>query len=90
MKEKIVQMAELFKILSNDVRLCIIMNLCLNKEKRVTDLQDCAGVSQSLISQQIAKLRTAKIIEANKKGNEVYYSIANKNIEEIVRKTIIK
>jgi ArsR family transcriptional regulator len=90
MKEKIVQMAELFKILSSDVRLCILVNLCLNKEKRVTDLQDCAGVSQSLISQQLAKLRAAKVIDANKKGNEVYYSIANKEIEELVRKTILE
>jgi ArsR family transcriptional regulator len=89
MKEQIVQMAEIFKILSNEVRLCILVNLSMNKEKRVTDLQDCACVSQSLVSQQLAKLRDAKVIIANKKGNEVYYSLANDEIKDVIRKTLL-
>lgn len=88
MKNEILQMSELFKILSNDVRLCILINLSKSEEKKVADLQECAGVSQSLISQQLAKLRIAKVIQANKIGNEVYYSLKNEEIKNIIDKLI--
>lgn len=89
MRDKILHMSELFKLLSNDVRLCILINLCKSEEKKVADLQECAGVSQSLISQQLAKLRTAGVIKANKISNEVYYSLKNEEIKEIINKLIL-
>ena len=46
MKQKITEMSNIFKILSNEVRLCILVNLCNNEEKRVTDLQCCSNSSQ--------------------------------------------
>lgn len=86
MKKKIFQMSEIFKVLSNDVRLCILTNLCKNGEKRVNDLQICANSSQSFVSQQLSKLKSMGIISANKVGNEVYYSIVNKEIKDIIEK----
>ena len=89
MKDKILHMSEIFKIFSNDVRLCILVNLCKNEEKKVTELQECARASQSVVSQQLAKLRTAQVICANKKGNEVYYSIKNNEIKRMIEQMII-
>ncbi len=88
MKERILHMSEIFKILSNEVRLCILVNLYKNGEKKVTELQGCAGVSQSLISQQLAKLRALGIIVASKVGNEVYYSLKNEEIKEIIAREL--
>lgn len=90
MKNKIIHMAEIFKMLSNDIRLCILVNLCINAEIKVTELQECSKASQSLVSQQLAKLRIANIISADKRGNEVYYSIKDNEIKEIINNTILK
>jgi DNA-binding transcriptional ArsR family regulator len=85
MKKNIKELADIFDILSNEVRLCILVNLTNNKEKNVTSLQNCAQASQSLVSQQLSKLKIMGIINANKIGNEVYYSIANKEIANIIK-----
>ena len=90
MKKEISHMSEIFKILSNDVRLCILSNLYKNGESKVTQLQECAGASQSLVSQQLSKLRAANIISADKRGNEVYYSIKDDEIRKIIKINIFK
>lgn len=89
MKEKILHMSQIFKILSNDIRLCILVNIIKKREVKVTDLQECVGASQSLVSQQLAKLRLQDIIEANKKGKEVYYSLKDEKIKEIIEKIVL-
>lgn len=83
MKE-INDMSEIFKVLSNEVRLCILLNLFKNGEKRVSDLQDCSGSSQSFVSQQLAKLKALGIISSRKEGKEVYYYIENNKIKKIL------
>lgn len=86
MKEEISNYAKMFDILSNEVRLCILINLYCNESKKVMDLQDCANVSQSVISQQLSKLRALGIISARKVGNEVYYSINGGEVKELMKR----
>lgn len=84
MKNKIAQLSKVFKLFSNEVRLCILLNLQLNGEQKVGDLQHCTDSSQSFVSQQLAKLKALDIITSRKVGNEVYYSIKNKEVGEIL------
>lgn len=84
MKNKITQLSKVFKIFSNEVRLCILLNLQLNGEQKVGDLQHCTDSSQSFVSQQLAKLKALDIITSRKVGNEVYYSIKNTEVGEIL------
>lgn len=84
MEETISRIATIFDILSNEVRLCIILNLFKGEEKRVSELQHCAKVSQSVISQQLSKLKSLGIINFRKVGNEVYYSLNDGNIKNII------
>lgn len=81
--------AELFKILSNNVRLCILTNLCKNGEKKVNELQQCTNSSQSFVSQQLVKLKYMGIISDRKEGTEVYYKLVDKNIENTIKKIIL-
>lgn len=81
--------ADLFDILSNEVRLCILTSLCMNNEKNVTGLQYCAKTSQSVVSQQLSKLKAMGIITAKKVSNEVYYSIIDKEIERIIKQIVL-
>lgn len=82
--------AELFKILSNDVRLCILTNLCKNGEKRVSDLQRCSLASQSFVSQQLMKLKYMGIITDRKDGVEVYYKICDDKVKDVIQKIILE
>lgn len=90
MNNKLIDMAETFKMLSNEIRLCILVNLYKKGEIKVNELQVCSEASQSLVSQQLAKLRAANIITAKKVGNEVFYSLKDEKIMEIIEKIIIK
>jgi ArsR family transcriptional regulator len=85
MKKNVKELADIFDILSNEVRLCILASLCKFKEKNVGGLQECARKSQSVVSQQLSKLKSLGIITSRKVANEVYYSIANKDIEAIIK-----
>ena len=84
MKKQITNLAKMFDILSNEVRLCILVNLYLHGEKNVTDLKECADSSQSFVSQQLSKLKDLGIIEARKRGVEVYYSIKDPEIKRVI------
>jgi len=82
--------AELFKVLSNNVRLCILTNLCKNGEKRVNELQQCANSSQSFVSQQLMKLKYMGIITDRKDGAQVYYKISDERVQNIIKKIILE
>ena len=86
MKQKITEMSNIFKILSNEVRLCILVNLCGGEEKRVTELQCCSNSSQSFVSQQLSKLKALGIVSSHKNGVETYYYLTDKKICDIIKK----
>lgn len=86
MDKMINKYANLFDVLSNEVRLCIILNLCNTAEKNVGQLQKCTNASQSVVSQQLGKLKSLGIITSRKEGNEVHYAIADLEIKEMVNK----
>lgn len=76
--------AEILKVLAHPVRLCIVKGLLENGECNVSHMQLCLEAPQSTISQHLQKLRAAGIIEGRRKGLEVYYSLRNKKIEELI------
>jgi len=82
--------SKLFKVLSNNVRLCILTNLCKNGEKRVSDLQECALASQSFVSQQLIKLKDMGIITDRKDGVEVYYRVTDEKVKDILKKIVLE
>lgn len=83
-KKILIQKAELLKAISNPIRLCLVSKL-LNEEKlNVSYFTNCMEVSQSNISQHLAKLRDLNILESEKEGQNVYYSLKNKMIKSIV------
>lgn len=85
LKKKLEDKAELFKSISHPVRLCILEMLLRNNKINVTDMQCCIEVSQSTISQHIAKLKAAGIIKGEREGVEIYYSISNEQIKKIIK-----
>lgn len=63
---------------------------CLKeKSKNVKDLIKNCGLSQSAISQHLAKLKSLKIVKCQKKGREIYYQLTKKSIGRISQKLLV-
>lgn len=79
--------AELLKVLAHPVRLCIVRGLLTNtnEERNVSHIQNCLGMPQSTISQHLAKLRSAGVIEGRRRGLEVFYQVINEDAKKIVQ-----
>jgi predicted transcriptional regulator len=82
-------MSNLLDTLSNTTRLKIIE--CLSqKPKNVTEIVNVCGISQSAVSQHLAKLKESGIIDSVKKGREIVYHVKVKSASKLpkVLKTI--
>lgn len=62
----------LLKLLANKHRLMLLCSL-VEGEKSVGELEEILGLSQSSLSQHLAKLRDADIVDFRKEGKSVYY-----------------
>ncbi len=68
--------AAIMKQLANPKRLIILCQL-LTEEKSVGELADAVGLSQSALSQHLAKMREAGLVDAQKRGQMVYYRLCS-------------
>ena len=68
--------ASLLRALSNEKRLMIVCEL-YKGEKSVGELENIVGLSQSALSQHLAKLRRDKIVRTRRSAQTIYYSLAN-------------
>lgn len=66
--------ADIFSAFGNKVRTKLL--LCLEqKSKNVSEIIATCGLSQSAVSQHLAKLKEARLVSARKEGKQVYYSL---------------
>lgn len=70
--------AALLKALSNEKRLMIACVL-RDGEQCVGDLEKMVGLSQSALSQHLARLRRDGIVKTRREAQTIYYSLSNKN-----------
>ena len=68
--------ATMLKQLANDKRLLILCQL-VSGEKSVSELSVNIGLSQSALSQHLAKMRKAKLVQTEKRGQQVYYRLSS-------------
>ena len=75
--------AALLKALSNESRLLILCNL-VSGEKCVGELNDRIPLSQSALSQHLARLRKDELVSVRKEAQTVYYRISSPEAEQII------
>ncbi len=76
--------AEKIKALAHPHRLCIVKGL-LDGGCNVTKIQECLDLPQSTVSQHLARLKAAGIIEGRRNGLEICYSVVDEDIINIAR-----
>lgn len=87
-KEQIIEKAELFKALAHPIRLCIVNGLISQPGCNVSKIKGCLDIPQSTVSQHLAKLKGAGVVEGKREGLEVYYYVINDDVRKIVRDLI--
>lgn len=77
------EVAALLKQLSNRRRLMILCRLAAGPAT-VSELCKVAGLSQSALSQHLAKMRAEGLVRGEKDGLQIYYSITDPRCLEIL------
>jgi len=76
--------AEAFlKAMANRYRLMILCQLHQG-EKSVTTLQGGVGLSQSALSQHLARLREDDLVKTRRESQTIFYSLATPNVSELI------
>ncbi len=78
------KIAAVMKNFSNRDKLAILCFLW-KETKNVSEIMECSDMSQSQTSQYLAKMRAEWIVEAEKEGKEVFYSISDKDILKVIK-----
>ena len=76
MKEHAEEAAAMMKQLANGKRLQILCQL-LSAERSVGELAGSVNLSQSALSQHLAKMREAGLVDCEKRGQMVYYRLSS-------------
>lgn len=75
--------AKLLGTLSNPYRLQVLCVLH-EGEMSVGDLQARVGISQSNLSQQLARLREEELVRTRREAQKIYYALANEDVTRII------
>lgn len=74
----------LLKALSNEKRLMVVCAL-YRGEKNVGELEKIVGLSQSALSQHLARLRRDGLVNNRRHAQTIYYSLSDKAIEHVLK-----
>jgi ArsR family transcriptional regulator len=78
------ELAQVFKLLSDETRLRILFYLAQRGELHVTDLCQRLGQSQPAVSHHLALLRVSGLIESRREGKHNFYSVRTDHFGELL------
>ena len=73
----------MLKLLADPTRLRIVRAL-LHGEHSVGELAEHLGVRQAAMSQHLAKLRWAQLVECRRDGNRIFYRTVDDHVAQLV------
>jgi DNA-binding transcriptional ArsR family regulator len=74
----------LLKAIGNEHRLMILCRL-IDQERSVGELVRAVGLSQSALSQHLARLRRDGIVKTRREAQTIWYTIASSEATEVLR-----
>ena len=78
------KVSKLLKAMGNERRLAVLCHLS-QREHSVTELCRLVGLSQSALSQHLAKLRRDHLVKTRRSAQTVYYSVARPEVAPLLR-----
>lgn len=77
--------AGLLKAMANEHRLLVLCHLSASSELSVGGLVERIGLSQSALSQHLAKLRDEGLVATRKEAQTIYYRLCDPKAEQLLR-----
>ena len=77
------ELSDFFKVMGDGTRIQLLWAL-EESEMCVGDLAVLLNMTKSAVSHQLKVLRTAKLVRANKKGKNVYYSLDDEHVKLVL------
>lgn len=77
------QAARLLKTLANPGRLMILCHL-LKQECTVGEIEEQVGLSQSALSQHLARMRGESLVTARREGQNMIYSVTDARVRAMI------
>ena len=77
------EVASILRALANERRLMILCKLVEWGEGNVNSLAEAAGLSQSALSQHLAKMRDEGLVTYRRESQTLWYRIADPRIEDL-------
>ena len=81
LEEQSEKASSLLKALANEKRLMIVC--ILSRAKNVGELEQKVGLSQSALSQHLARLRRDGIVDTRREAQTIYYSLKDKAVPKL-------
>ncbi|MBK8544654.1 MAG: helix-turn-helix transcriptional regulator [Caulobacteraceae bacterium] len=75
--------AALLKALAHEARLMVLCQL-IEGEHSAGALQESSGLSQSALSQHLARLREEGLVDTRRDAQTIYYRLANPNVARVL------
>jgi ArsR family transcriptional regulator len=82
--DKLIDLAELFKVFGDSTRIKILTALS-GGELCVCDISSAVGMTSSAVSHQLKILKNAKLVKFRRDGKTVFYSLADSHVNIILR-----
>lgn len=79
----VIDLADMFKIFADSTRLRIICAI-LKEELCVCDLTELLNLNQTTVSHQLKILRDAKLVKYTRVGKQVFYSLKDNHVKQII------
>jgi cadmium efflux system accessory protein len=76
-------LSDFFKVMGDSTRIRLLWAL-EEAEMCVNDLAVLLDMTKSAVSHQLKTLRTAKLVKAEKRGKNVYYSLADEHVKIVL------
>ena len=84
LEKKAGEVASVLRLLANEKRLLVLCRLSLAGEMTVTELGEEVGLSQSALSQHLAKLRANGLVATRREAQTHFYCIRDKRIGRLL------
>jgi ArsR family transcriptional regulator len=79
-----VKWADILKTMGHPIRIKIIETL-LENDQCVSNIRGCLDLPQATVSQHLSLLRGKGIVQQERCGTKMKYSISDRNIEQIIK-----
>jgi len=76
--------ANILKLLANQRRLLILCRLIESGEMAVSPLAEAVGLSQSALSQHLARMREEGLVAARREAQTIHYRVSDPKVARII------